>query len=660
MKIKLLVLIGLGLAIAYTAAGQPRKPDTGDAVFMVDVPVSYGEELFRQRIQTNTAGERPAFGLVLSGGSARAFSHIGVLRYLEEQSLVPDFIVTNSMGSIVGMLYAAGFSPDQIEQVIGHLDISQLFRLAGLGKSGLIDVEAFLGVTKRFIGNPRIENLPIPIMVICEDINSKRQIRIMEGDFLTVMQAAFALPVFFKPVPFRGHLLIDGGVTNLVPLVQAYEYTDLVLASTALYNNPDLDKSNPLTILNIAMDISKSRTGINQLKTYRPILIRTAVESFSFMAFDRLTELVALGYASAQEQFDLADFRLQSGGPVPPADNGQKLGELSILRAAHQQNIIRGIAHLGDGDRVEAHGWSWNLTPTLDFTGFYGDYQYLRGDILGGLKMAVRKNGLYARLSAGALWPDQGPLLQPELSAAASLGWFYGQYFHAAGSGQLFLTPQLSPDRLYANSLVYGRLPVNPKTTLKFNLQFEMTKSLTQASEAGQSSQRSLFSAMAGTELRLGSYRQEFEVSAQLMNLRTLSADAGSRLDWQAVPFLNLSGRVLARYSFMTENPAPRFLRDGIISGGPPSPWFVHGLAVAKFGIPGLTLTFSEMLIFKKLNLGLYGESGYYGQTVWGGGLAAAVNLSLLGLSDFNLVAYYGYSSLGQNYTGRILLRKTL
>ncbi|HHU89355.1 MAG TPA: patatin, partial [Spirochaetales bacterium] len=70
------------------------------------IPILYGDHSFRERILERTQGERDPIALVLSGGSARAFAHIGVLKYLEEEGIVPDLIISNSMGSMVGILYA--------------------------------------------------------------------------------------------------------------------------------------------------------------------------------------------------------------------------------------------------------------------------------------------------------------------------------------------------------------------------------------------------------------------------------------------------------------------------------------------------------------------------------------------------------------------------
>ncbi|MDC7247587.1 MAG: patatin-like phospholipase family protein, partial [Sphaerochaetaceae bacterium] len=91
------------------------------------IPVEYGRSSFVSRINDRTQGKREPVGLLLSGGSARAFAHIGVIRYLEEKGITPDYIISNSMGSIVGIMYAAGLSSDQIFEISTSLEISSLF-----------------------------------------------------------------------------------------------------------------------------------------------------------------------------------------------------------------------------------------------------------------------------------------------------------------------------------------------------------------------------------------------------------------------------------------------------------------------------------------------------------------------------------------------------
>ena len=121
-------------------------------ILMSDIPITYGDEAFRERILKRTEGKRDPIGLVLTGGSARACAHIGVLRYLDEHGIVPDFIVSNSMGSIIGMLYAAGITPDQIEEILRVGDISSYFALTLPTEGGFLDPSGFRALIDYIVG----------------------------------------------------------------------------------------------------------------------------------------------------------------------------------------------------------------------------------------------------------------------------------------------------------------------------------------------------------------------------------------------------------------------------------------------------------------------------------------------------------------------------
>ena len=106
------------LSLSFLLFASDFSPAEEDYFFLSDIPVTYGDEQFRERILERTGGKRDPIGLVLTGGSARALAHIGVLSYLEEVGIVPDFIISNSMGSIIALLYAAGLEPEQITEAL--------------------------------------------------------------------------------------------------------------------------------------------------------------------------------------------------------------------------------------------------------------------------------------------------------------------------------------------------------------------------------------------------------------------------------------------------------------------------------------------------------------------------------------------------------------
>lgn len=302
-KISVAVLL-IMIISAFTpllAADDVLEPDN---IVLADVPIYYGEESFEARILERTKGEREPIGLVLTGGSARAFAHLGVLAYLEEIGVQPDYIIANSMGAIVGMLYSAGLSPDQILSVITSGELSSFFKLTAPIDGGMLEPDGFKGLIESVTGSElQLEDLPIPTMIICQDLVTKREVRIMEGDFSDILIAAFAIPVYFPPVEYRGHLLVDGGIVTLAPISVAFDYSDTVIVSTTFYDNEGLNLKNPLIIINTAFDIGKRERAAADLRAYadKMIWIRCAVENYSFMDFSASEELATIGYQSAAE-----------------------------------------------------------------------------------------------------------------------------------------------------------------------------------------------------------------------------------------------------------------------------------------------------------------------------------------------------------------------
>ena len=274
-------------------------------LLLANEPIIFGEEGFIQRINEKTGGEREPIGVVLSGGSARAFAHIGVLQYLEENGIVPDFIVSNSMGSIIALMYSAGLSPEQIIQIIVE-NIGDLFDFTIPINNGLLNVDKFKAFISSYLGKDlKLEDLSIPVIVVCEDMVTKRQVLLAEGDFYEVLAASFALPVYFGSVEYEDCVLIDGGIANLVPLEIAYKYSNNILVSTTFYAGKDLNLKNPITGLNVSIDIGKRRQGVKELLNHpEAVWVRCNVEDFSFMDFASSSLLAQHGYSSCEEVGD--------------------------------------------------------------------------------------------------------------------------------------------------------------------------------------------------------------------------------------------------------------------------------------------------------------------------------------------------------------------
>ena len=205
---------------------------------------------------------KPKVALVLSGGSARGFAHIGVLSVLEEYNIPIDLIIGVSMGSIVGGYYDYGYSPAQIYNKAGQFDLFSIINIRPNGK-GLFNGQKELEMFRKDVGNARIENLKIPLIIVATDLIDKKVFLFRKGPLAIAMRASSAIPGLFKPVKYRNHLLVDGGVLDDVPSDIAKSMgADIVIVSDVtvldtLYNH-GIRKSILTMVLNMVRHENRS------------------------------------------------------------------------------------------------------------------------------------------------------------------------------------------------------------------------------------------------------------------------------------------------------------------------------------------------------------------------------------------------------------------
>ena len=275
------------------------------SLYYSDIPLKEGVSEFEEKLAKIREDEnREPLGLVLCGGSARAFAHIGVLKSLEENGIVPDFIVANSMGAIIGQLYAYGFSLDSIVEIISEIDLTSYFDPVIPIHGGVINTRKFRALINELLGEEQVDisQCEIPILVITEDLISKRQVWHCSGDFATVMSAAFSMPAIMETVSYELQendnipvCLTDSGTIDIAGISVAESFSNNIIVSTAFYDKK-INLDNFIVVLNRVMAIGKERQTVKDIKKYEPLIIRNQVENFSFMEFDKVEELLEIGY----------------------------------------------------------------------------------------------------------------------------------------------------------------------------------------------------------------------------------------------------------------------------------------------------------------------------------------------------------------------------
>jgi len=175
--------------------------------------------------------------LVLSGGGARGFAHIGVIKSLESHNIKPDIISGTSMGAIVGGLYSYGYSIEKIEKIARNFDwkeFAKFFILPTTNKN-FIEKDGVLKFFRNLTGNTKIEDLEKKFYAVAFDLKNNSEIIIDKGDLASAMRASMSIPIVFTPFPYEDRLLFDGGLINPLPVdVIDYKKGDYIIAVNVL------------------------------------------------------------------------------------------------------------------------------------------------------------------------------------------------------------------------------------------------------------------------------------------------------------------------------------------------------------------------------------------------------------------------------------------
>ncbi len=296
----------------------------------------------------------PKIGLALSGGGARGIAHIGVLQVLDEAGLKPDCITGVSMGSIVGGLYAAGYSADSIARIFKAEDFdvllsdqiserevvfsekenyrNQFIAMGIRGKSiqapgGLIEGQKITTMLNHYCFPVHMikdfDSLPIPFRAVATDIVNCKPFVLDHGSLAMAMRASMAVPTAFSPVEIDSTLLVDGGVVRnfAVEELQAMG-AELIIGS---YTGRRLLRKDELGSLTSVMAQTASFAGLFDAEVQKQnvdLLIKHDLDLISTADFHLVDSLIKIGYQSAlpfKEEFTrMANLRKRVQSPNEP------------------------------------------------------------------------------------------------------------------------------------------------------------------------------------------------------------------------------------------------------------------------------------------------------------------------------------------------------
>ncbi|MCM1368035.1 MAG: patatin-like phospholipase family protein [Roseburia sp.] len=254
--------------------------------------------IFRSKKQ----GARQRVGLVLGGGGARGFVQVGALKAFRERSVDFDICVGTSVGSIVGALYCAGISPEEMASAAAQLELGDLHGKL-LFKSD--DPRKIGNVVYNLIGDARIEDLPKKYAAVATDLKTGKQVVLDRGSVANAVSASSAFPVIYSPLCIDGMNLCDGGLVNNIPadvcrMLGAKKTVTVDAHGTRGSGTESTGIFDMLKAMFSIMSANASVVGLMQ----SDIVIAPDTSSFKSTSKDGYLEMMELGYTAAMEKID--------------------------------------------------------------------------------------------------------------------------------------------------------------------------------------------------------------------------------------------------------------------------------------------------------------------------------------------------------------------
>ena len=334
-KIFFLIYIFLNLSLAYSENIELKSREDVE-IENLESQIKVLEDKIQtiKKLKNDKDRNDLKVALVLSGGGAKGYAHLGVLRVLEKEDIKIDYIAGTSIGALVGTLYSIGYSIDEIEKVLDNLNIESFLEsgsdLTGLDldkketlkkysfyvnfdnelnyslPKGLRETEELYLVVKNLLKNyentKNFNNFPIPLRVVATNLNTGETKSFSEGDIAKVLTASMAIPTIFEPVEVNGALYVDGLVSRNLPVEEAYEMgADLVIASDVGTPVVKKDNYNILSVLNQMIAIQSSYITKDS-KEKATILISPDIKNISATDTTKRKDLIDLGEVATQTQ----------------------------------------------------------------------------------------------------------------------------------------------------------------------------------------------------------------------------------------------------------------------------------------------------------------------------------------------------------------------
>lgn len=272
-------LISIAILVSCRSAGGPGLPQDGE-------------------------GPRPKVALVLGGGAARGFAHVGVIRVLEQEQIPVDMVVGTSVGSLIGAIYANDRNSFELEWTAFALEKDNFFdygifnAFTGMGPAKGEKLEEFV---RGKVEAKDFDRLKIPFAAVATDLNRGTRVVLDRGSVARAVRASCSIPGIFEPVKHQDRLLVDGGVVDNIAIDVARERgADIVIAVDISGNLANFDITNVFDVVLQATNIMFSENVKHRMKD-ADVLIRPRIGDVGMLDFTQKKRCMQAGMDAARE-----------------------------------------------------------------------------------------------------------------------------------------------------------------------------------------------------------------------------------------------------------------------------------------------------------------------------------------------------------------------
>lgn len=240
-------------------------------------------------------------GVVLSGGGARGFAHLGVLKALNDAGIFPDVIAGTSAGALVGVLYADGYSPDHILSIMNSTSMLHYIRPT-VPREGLLEISGIEKILRENLRAVNFEELKIPLFVTATDLNNGKIVYFSSGELLKPVIASASIPVLFKPVIIDKIHYVDGGVLDNLPVRPIEGECELIIGSFVNPVGYEKTVTSLVQIAERAFMLNMSKEVVEKAHKFDVFIAPHELRNYKILDPEKAIEVFDIGYNATKSK----------------------------------------------------------------------------------------------------------------------------------------------------------------------------------------------------------------------------------------------------------------------------------------------------------------------------------------------------------------------